>query len=288
MVGIAAFLQLFSCNVHGTQVSQHQMVVRTAGNQIEAFLQQCLCHGLRILYHVMGIGLELRLHCFLQTDCLCRNHVLQRAALCAGKYGRIQLFAIFFLCQNQTAAGTTQRLVGGSRNNIRIGNGAHVCTAGNQTGNMCHIHHKNGANFVGDVRKHLEINLSGVCRRTGNDQLGLILLCQITDFIIIDQAGCMVHIIGHHVKIFAGNIGGTTVGQMTTVCQTHTHHAVTGLQQCQLHSHIGLSAGVGLYVGKFGTKQFLGTFNAKAFQLIHEVTAAVVTLAGKTFRVFVG
>ena len=55
---------------------------------------------------------------------------------------------------------------------IRIGNGILMRTTGHQSGNVRHIHHQHTARLMGNLRKQLKINGSGIGRSTGNDQLG--------------------------------------------------------------------------------------------------------------------
>ena len=160
--------------------------------------------------------------------------------------------------------------------------------ARNKTCNVGHIHHQHSADLMGNVCKDLKIDGSGVCRCTGNDQLGLMLFRHIADVVVIDQAGSMVHIIGYHIVILTGNIGRTAMGQVSAVGKAHTHQRITGLQQRQLNSHIGLCTGVGLHIGKFCTKQLLGALDTQAFQFIHEVAAAIVALAGQALSIFIG
>ena len=214
--------------------------------------------------------------------------MLQRAALGAGEHTGIQLFAKFFPGKNQTAAGTTKGLMGGGGDDVRIGNGAHMGTAGNQTGNVGHIRHKDSANLMGNVCKDLEINGSGIGRGTGNDQLGIALSYHIPDLVIVNVTGLVVYVIGDNIVILAGQIGRAAVGQMTAVGQAHAHHGVTGLQQCQLDGHVGLGTGVGLYIGKFRTETGLGTVNAELLNFINKVASAVITLSGQAFGILIG
>ena len=193
------------------------MVIGAAGHQVKALFQQGRCHGLGILHHIVGIGFERRLHRFLQTDCLGCNHMFQRTALGTGEDTGIQLFGKFLPGQNHTAAGTPEGLVGGGSDDVCIGNGAHMRTAGNQTGNVSHIHHENSTDFVGNIRKHLEINGSGIGGRTGNDPLGITLFCHIPDLIIVNEAGFVIDIIRNNIVVFAGQVGRAAMGQVATV-----------------------------------------------------------------------
>ena len=73
-------LQLLAGDVHGPQVSQHQVIVGAAGDQVEAFVQQRLSHDLGVGNNIVGVGLEIVAHSFLQAHCLGSNDALQLAA----------------------------------------------------------------------------------------------------------------------------------------------------------------------------------------------------------------
>ena len=178
--------------------------------------------------------------------------------------------------------------MGGGSYNIGIGHGVLVCAAGNKTCNVGHIHHKYCANLVGDVGKQLKIDSTGISGCACDQQLGLMLLSQVADLIIVDKTGFVVDIIGNDIIVLTGNIGRAAVGQVTTIGQAHTHHRIAGLQQSQLHSHIGLGTGVRLDIGCFRAEQSLGALDTKAFQLIHKLAAAIVTLSGKTLGILIG
>ena len=98
----------------------------------------------------------------------------------------------------------------------------------------------------------------------------------------------MVYVIGNHMIVFAGNICGAAVGQMSAIGQAHTHHGITRLKQRQLYGCIGLGTGVGLHIGKLSAKQILCSLDAQALNLINILAAAVVTLTGQAFCILVG
>ena len=79
-----------------------------------------------------------------------------------------------------------------------------------------------------------------------------------------------------------------SVGQMAAVGQVHAEDGVAGLEHGQIDGLVGLGARVRLDVHVFGVKQFLGALDGQRLGHIHELAAAVITLARKSFRVFVG
>jgi len=93
-------LQLQTGDIERPQIHSHQMVVGAAGDQIEAFFHQGIRQDLGIGDDVVGIGLEFRGHCLLETDGLCGDDMLQGAALGAGEDTGIQLLGKFLTAQN--------------------------------------------------------------------------------------------------------------------------------------------------------------------------------------------
>ena len=177
----------------------------------------------------MGVGLEFRLHGFLQADGLGGDDVHQGAALGAGEDGGVELFGPFLLGQDQTAAGAAERLMRRRRDDVGIGNGAHMRTAGDEAGDMGHIDHQQRAVAVGDLAEDLEVDRSGVRRRTGDDQLRAILLDQLLDLVIVDAAGGGVDTVGDEVVELARRVNRGTVGQVPAVGQAHADDGVTRL-----------------------------------------------------------
>ena len=70
------------------------------------------------------------------------------------------------------------------------------------------------------------------------------------------------------------------MGQMSAVIQIHTHNDIAGLQHSELHCHICLCSGMGLYIGIITAEQLLGTLDCQIFDDIHALTSAVISLAG--------
>ena len=75
---------------------------------------------------------------------------------------------------------------------------------------------------------------------------------------------------------------------MSSLGEIHAHNRIAGLQQSKEHSHVGLGAGMGLYVGVGAAKQLLGPLNGQGLHLVHALAAAVETFSRIAFRVFIG
>ena len=70
--------------------------------------------------------------------------------------------------------------------------------------------------------------------------------------------------------------------------QVHAQHRVAGLAQSHIDGVVGLSAGVGLDVGKFRVEQLAGPLDSKVLRHVHALAAAVIPLAGVALGVLVG
>ena len=78
------------------------------------------------------------------------------------------------------------------------------------------------------------------------------------------------------------------MSQVSAMCQVESEDGVAWLEAREHDSRIGGGARVRLHVGPRSTKKPAQTVNGKLLHLVHELTTAVVALAGKAFSVFVG
>ncbi len=78
------------------------------------------------------------------------------------------------------------------------------------------------------------------------------------------------------------------MGQVTTGIEVEAHEGVAGLEHGKKHGLVHLGTGIGLHIGKFATKEFLGAVNRQLLGDINKFTAAIVALARITFGIFVG
>ena len=75
------------------EVHEHQVIVRTAGNELEALRHHSVGECLTVLYDLLLVGLEFRLQCFAEADGLTGDDVLERAALAAREDVLVELEA---------------------------------------------------------------------------------------------------------------------------------------------------------------------------------------------------
>ena len=214
--------------------------------------------------------------------------MLERAALGAREYSGVNA-----LCQNrvvgqdQAAARTAKRLVGGGGNNVSIRHRVLVLTASNQTGNVRHINHQVSTVAMCDLGHFLEVDGTWIRGCTCNDQLRAMLLDSLLKLSVVDES-ILVYAVGNKVVVLAGLVDRRAVAQVTALRQIHTHNGVAQIEQSEVNRKVGLCTGVRLNICILCTEQLTCAFDCDALYLVNKFTAAVVALAGKTLCVLIG
>ena len=266
------------------------MVVGTAGDDIDAPVDKGAGHGAGVGHDLLLVGNELVALGFQKADRLGRNHVHQRAALAAGKHRGIKLLLQFLVGagQDNTAARSPQRLVGGGGHHIGVRHGVGVNACGYQAGHVGHVDQQVGTHLVGDLAKTPPVHYPAVRRETGDDHFRFMLQRQRLNLGIVHLASGVIQAILDGIEVFAGEIRLGTVGQVATVGQAHAQNGIARAHQCQENSVIRLGAGMGLNIGIIGTKQGFRPLDGQFLGFINEFTAAVIAFAGIPFSILVG
>src|SRR5262249_31314698 len=118
------------------QINQNEMVVGTSRHQREPPRQQFLRQCLRIANYLGRVLFELRGGRFFQCSANGGGGVVVRTALQARKSRTIDGIRHFRTAEDHRPPRPTQRLVGGGRYHIGIGNRVGVFSAHNQTGDV--------------------------------------------------------------------------------------------------------------------------------------------------------
>ena len=75
---------------------------------------------------------------------------------------------------------------------------------------------------------------------------------------------------------------------MSATVQAHAHNGISCLQHRHKYRHIGLCAGMWLYIGIITAKQLLRPLNGNGLYHVDVLTAAIVALPGISFCVLIG
>ena len=95
--------------------------------------------------------------------------------------------------------------------------------------------------FLGDVGKDIKADLPRIGGSASDNHLGLMLLGQLANLIIVNGLGFRIQVIGNHIIIITRNIHRAAVGQVTTVGQVHAQNGVAGLDQRIINGNVGRS-----------------------------------------------
>ena len=178
--------------------------------------------------------------------------------------------------------------MGSSGDHMGVGHRVRVKPRRHQARDVGHVHHQVGAHLVGDLAHLFKVDETGVGAAAGDDELGTALLRLLEDLVIVDGLGVRLHAVELGVEVFAGDGGPGAVGQVTAVGQVHAQDGVMGLEQGDVHRHVGIGAGVGLDVGVLRAKKLLGPLDGQILDLVHILAAAVVAGGGIALGIFVG
>ena len=77
------------------------------------------------------------------------------------------------------------------------------------------------------------------------------------------------------------------MGKVSAVGQVHAHYCVARLKKGKLDSHVGLCAGVGLYIGIGAAEKLLCPLTGQLLCNVHALAAAVVALSRVAFSILV-
>ena len=159
---------------------------------------------------------------------------------------------------------------------------------GDQPCEVRHVDHQVGIHQVGDPTELREVQLPGVGRPAGHDQLRPVLQREALDLGHVDPEIRLVDVVGHHVVELAGEVEPHAVRQVPAVGQVETEDRVTRLEQGGHRGGIGLCPRVRLHVGEPGPEQRLDPVDRELLDHVDVLAAAVVAAPGIALGVLVG
>ena len=104
----------------------------------------------------------------------------------------------------------------------------------------------------------------------------------------IDALVFPANLISDHVVRFAGEIQFVAVRKVAAMGKIEAHNGVARLDDCGIRGLIRLRAGMRLHVDVLRAEEFFRAGAGDIFHFVGVFAAAVIALAGVTFRVFVG
>ncbi len=178
--------------------------------------------------------------------------------------------------------------MGGGGDDVGVGDGRGVGVAGDEAGEVSHVDHKKGADFLGDLAHAGEVELAGVGAAAANDDLRFFAEGDGFELVVVNGFGIAADLVADDAVELAGEVELMAVGEVAAVGEVEAEDAVTGLEEGHVSSGVGLGAGVGLDVDVLCAEELFGAIAGEIFNDVGEFTATVVALAGVAFGVFVG
>ena len=159
--------------------------------------------------------------------------------------------------------------------------------SGDKAADVCHVDHQVRADGIGNGAKARKVDHARIGARPGDDELRAYLLGHARERVVVDGLGLGVNAVKMRLKIFPGQGCLAAVRQVAAVGEVHAEDAVSRLQQCRVHGHIRLRAGVRLNVGVIRAEEPRHTVDGQTLDLVNIVAAAVIARAGIALGVFV-
>ena len=162
-----------------------------------------------------------------------------------------------------------------------------MLATGNETGDVCHVDHQVGADFIGDLAEALPVPDTGIGGAAGDDQLRLMGAGLFGNGIHVEQVVAFTHAVGDDVEPLAGHVDRRTVRQVAPGIQVEAHEGIARLQQSKEDGLVHLRTGIRLDVGEVDAEQLLGAIDRQFFGDIDKLAAAVIALARITLGILV-
>jgi hypothetical protein len=245
---------------------------------------ECLC----VRDNLVGILVERRLECLAEANCLAGDVVHQRATLGAREHGRVNRVCVLVVGHDDPASAGPDCLVCAAGDEIGDPNRGGVDTGGDQAGDVCDIGEVIRVDRIGDPLDLGELNVSRVRGIARNNHVRVERLCGRPEPLVIDVAGFGVDLVLLNLVGLSGEVCRMPVREVSAVVQRHREDPVAGVEDREIHRHVGLGAGVGLDVDVVGAPQLLGAVDGELLDPVGVLTAGVVALARIALGVFVG
>ena len=120
MNGIKTCFQFFAGHIGVQQFDKHQVIVCSAGNQVDVAGEKFFAQNLCIQDDLMLISFEVFCKGFAESNRFGGNDMHQRTALCAREDSFVDLRTEFFGTENHASARSAERFMGRSRGHIGI------------------------------------------------------------------------------------------------------------------------------------------------------------------------
>ncbi len=165
-----------------------------------------------------------------------------RSTLNAREDRAIDVFGQRLLAQDQCATWAAQTLMRSRGHDIGEWHGAGVDAGSDQSSDMRDVGHEARADAVGDLTEALPVDETRIRRCAGDDEPRLVLAGQRRDAIVVDDLRGRVHAVVDEAVELAREAHRAAMGQVPALRQLHAQDRVAGLEEREVHGHVGRAA----------------------------------------------
>src|SRR5918998_397297 len=280
-------LELGARGVRLYQVDQDQVVVRPAGDEVEAAFQEAIRQSAAVLDDLPGVGVELRLQGLAEGHRLAGYRVHEGPALHPGEDAAVHLLGELLAAEDHAAARPAQRLVGRRSHDLAVRDRRGVDVGGDEPRYVGHVREEVGFDLVGDLAEPLELEDARVGARAGQDHPRSLAQRDLAQLVVVYVAVVADAVVDYGVGA-AREVEPHPVGEVAAVGQVHREDLLPRLEQGRVGRLVGLAARVRLHVDVLGAEELLRPVYGQLLDDVHELAAAVVALAGVALGVLVG
>ena len=150
------------------------------------------------------------------------------------------------------------------------------------------VYHKICADFIGDLAQAGEIDDARISRSPRNDHFRLVFEGDLFEGVVVDALVRFGNAVRNDLEVLARNIDGRAVRKVPAVGKVHAQNGIAGGEQGKVDRRVRLRAAVRLHVGVVAAEKLFAALYGEIFHNVYILAAAVIALAGKPFRIFIG
>mmetsp|Transcript_12950 Transcript_12950/g.27501 ORF Transcript_12950/g.27501 Transcript_12950/m.27501 type:complete len:464 (+) Transcript_12950:200-1591(+) len=304
--GIARLFELGSGDLLGFQIPKNEVIFGTTGGKGVSQTDKLGTQGGGVGLHLFGVGVKFGSHNLKELGGHARDLMFVGSSLKGGENGLVDLVfesALVLAEEDHARAGSAEGFVGGGGDDVAELEGGGLLLGGHESGDVGHVHEKEGAVVVGDFAEFSVVPIAGVGGSTADDHGGFEEGGVAGELIVVDEAGGGVDLVGEGFEVDRGGadglaralllgVGVESVRQVSARGEVKSHDTVVRAEECGVHGKVGGRSGVGLDVDApfLGIQAVCleGTLLAELLDLIHDFITSVVSGVGKALGVFVG
>src|SRR5512147_152990 len=150
--------------------------------------------------------------------------------------------------------------------------------SGDESGEVCHIHHEDCANFVGDLPHAGEVDDAWIGTAAAHNQLGMFALGDLLEFVVVDGFCVFGYAVGNDLVSLAAEVQVMTVSEVSAMRQVKSEDSIARLDDGTVGFHVGGGSGMRLHVGVLSAEKSFGAIARKVLDDVGELASAVITL----------